>query len=174
VFGAYADEKPRVLVAKPELGEFYAQTVLLAVPARNGHHIGVIVNRPTPMTLGRLIPDHVPSKAVTDPVYLGGPSHVNSIFAMYQGDNPGSNTIPLMDGLWLVVDSDLVDKIIENEPLKARFIAGMVIWDAEELDAEVKSGFWFETEMTVDELLAVKPGEQGWAEQVAKLKGSRI
>ena len=58
--------EPVLLVARPELGEFYRSTVLFARPMGNGRHVGFIINRPTPMTLGKLFPEHAPSQKVTN------------------------------------------------------------------------------------------------------------
>jgi putative transcriptional regulator len=163
--------EPVLLAARPELGEFYKQTVLLAVPARNGHHIGLILNRPTPMTLSRLFPDHAPSRAVTDPVYLGGPDHVTSIFAVVRGASPGGHSIPLLADLWLVVDVALVDKVIETDPNGARFYAGLVVWDVGELESEHQRGFWTVHEPTSDVVL--RRSTQGlWEELTAKARGA--
>jgi putative AlgH/UPF0301 family transcriptional regulator len=160
--------QPVLLVAKPELGEFYRASVLLAVPARSGHHIGIIVNRPTQTTLARLFPEHAPSKLVGDPVFLGGPDHVNSIFAVVnRGESPGGHSIPLMDDLFLAVDVDIVDAIIEKEPTQARFFAGIVTWQPGELDSEVKRGFWYTLQPDVDLVLRKSP--QGlWEELVRR------
>ena len=45
--------------------------LLLAAPAANGMHVGIIVNRPTKLKLKALFPDHAPSSKVIDPVYFG-------------------------------------------------------------------------------------------------------
>ena len=165
--------QPVLLVAKPELGEFYRSTVLLAVPARNGYHIGVIVNRPTQTTLARLFPDHAPSKLVRDPVYLGGPDHVNNIFAMVsRSESPGGHSIPLLDGLFLAVDVDIVDAIIEKEPNQARFFAGIVTWQPGELESELKRGFWFTLQPDVDLVLRKRP--QGLWEDLVRRQGNML
>ena len=165
--------EPVMLVAKPELGEFYRATVLLAVPTRTGHHIGIIVNRPTQTTLARLFPEHAPSKLVTDPVFLGGPDHVNSIFAMVnRGESPGGHSIPLMDGLFLAVDVEIVDAIIEKEPNKARFFAGIVTWQPGELDAEVQRGFWYTLQPDVD--LVLRKAPQGLWEDLVRRSGNML
>ena len=170
---AHDASQPVLLVAKPELGEFYRSTVLLAVPARNGYHIGVIVNRPTQTTLARLFPDHAPSKLVRDPVYLGGPDHVNNIFAMVsRSESPGGHSIPLMDGLFLAVDVDIVDAIIEKEPNEARYFAGIVTWQPGELESELKRGFWFTLQPDVDLVLRKRP--QGLWEDLVRRQGNML
>jgi len=164
--------EPVMLVAKPELGEFYRGTVLFALPARNGHHMGFILNRPTPLTLAKLFPDHGPSKSVTDPVFLGGPDHVNSIFAVVHRDqSPGGHSIPLLNDLFLAVDVDVVDRIIEQEPTQARFFAGVVTWAPGELEAELGRGFWYVLEPDV--ALVLRKSTQGlWEELVRRSANS--
>src|SRR4051794_20608149 len=70
---ALAQEDAIILVAHPAFRDMdYRQTVLIAAPAANGGHIGVILNRPTRRSLGSLFPEHEPSKKVVDPVFYGG------------------------------------------------------------------------------------------------------
>ena len=58
------------LIAHPMFRDLdYRQTVLLAAPAPNGGHLGVILNRPTRRSLGSLFPEHAPSKKVVEPVF---------------------------------------------------------------------------------------------------------
>src|SRR2546423_13382387 len=71
---APAQDEAMILVAHPAFRDVeYRQTVLIAAPAPNGGHVGVILNRPTKRSLGSLFPEHEPSKKVLDPVYYGGP-----------------------------------------------------------------------------------------------------
>src|SRR5256885_9765026 len=71
---AFAQEEAIILIAHPAFRDLeYRQTVLIAAPAPNGGHVGVILNRPTRRSLGSLFPEHEPSKKVVDPVFYGGP-----------------------------------------------------------------------------------------------------
>src|SRR5688500_19856457 len=71
---AQGQDEAMILVAHPQFRDLeYRQTVLIAAPAPNGGHVGVILNRPTRRSLGSLFPEHEPSKKVADPVYYGGP-----------------------------------------------------------------------------------------------------
>ena len=57
-----------LLVAKRNLQDaLYRSTVLVVRPMGNDQHVGVIINRPTRVTLGQLFPDHKPSREVRDP-----------------------------------------------------------------------------------------------------------
>jgi len=165
-----ADE-PVILVAKPALRDrLYRGTILIARPLRNGRHIGFIVNRPTPVKLGTLFPDHGPSQKVVEPIYLGGPVSIEVLFALVQRkDSPGKRAMQLTPDLYLVVDRDLVDHIIESEADHARFYAGVVLWARGELDAEIARGFWYVDDADVS-LVLRKSTDGMWEELVKRLE----
>src|SRR5437588_2501071 len=100
---ASAQEDAMLLVAHPAFRDLeYRQTVLLAAPAPNGGHVGVILNRPTRRSLGSLFPEHEPSKKVLDPVYYGGPFSRGALVALVRSDqSPGAGSVPLMKDLYL-------------------------------------------------------------------------
>jgi len=165
-----ADE-PVILVAKPALRDrLYGATILIARPLSNGQHIGFIVNRPTPVKLGTLFPDHGPSQKVVEPIYLGGPVNVETVFALVlRKDNPDARSMQLTPDLYLVVDRDLVDRVIEAEADRARFYAGVVLWAPGELNAEIERGFWYVDDADVS--LVLRKSTAGmWEELVKRLE----
>lgn len=143
--GAEDLESPLLLVAQPKMeGEFYGATILVVKPVGGGRHVGFIVNRPTPMTLGRLFPDHAASQKVPDPVFLGGPLNTQFVFALvHREQSPGGRAFELAPGLFAAMDAATVDRIIETGTERARFVAGLVAWDVGELADELKRGLWF-------------------------------
>ena len=158
-----------LLVAKRNLKDrLYGSSLIVARPIGEERHIGFIVNKPTTMTLGKLFPKHLPSQKVVDPVYLGGPTGPEVIFAMVKGrQSPGGRTLQLTPGLFLAFDSTIVDRIIETQPDQARFLAGMVMWQPGELSEEVRRGLWY----TLDpqpELLLRKSPDGLWEELVGR------
>src|SRR5438309_10169193 len=95
---AQSQEDAILLVAHPAFRDLeYRQTVLIAAPAPNGGHIGVILNRPTRRSLGSLFPEHEPSKKVIDPGYYGGPFSLGDLAALVPADaGPGAGPVRLM------------------------------------------------------------------------------
>jgi putative transcriptional regulator len=167
---AEPDDEAVILVAKPALRDaLYGATILVTKPIGNGQHIGFIVNKPTRMTLGKLFPQHAPSQKVTDPVYLGGPVSTELIFALVQRrESPGRRAMQVMPELYLVLDRELVDRIIEGEPEHARFFAGMVLWRPGELRSEIERGFWNVLDADA-KLILRKPTEGMWEELVKRV-----
>lgn len=158
-----------VLVAKPGLRDrLYGATILVVKSIKNGQHIGLIVNKPTRVTLGKLFPDHEPSRKVTEPVYLGGPVNTEIIFALvHRGDSPGKSSVQIAPGLFLAHERDVVDRIIETEADHARFYAGLVLWRSGELRAELNQGFWYVLDADSD-LVLRKSMEGVWEDLVRR------
>ena len=133
-----------LLVAHPAFRDLdYRQTVVLASPAPNGGHVGVILNRPTKRSLGSLFPDHEPSKKVVDPVYYGGPFSRGALVALVRADqNPGGGSVLVMKNLYLAFRANTIDQVIESTPNEARYYVGYVGWRPGELKAEIERGLW--------------------------------
>ena len=170
--GAALDlDKPIILIAKRDLRDrLYGSTVLLVRPLGSERHVGVIINKPTQMTLGKLFPSHPASRKIVDPVFLGGPVGSEVIFALVQRkESPGSRSLKITPDLFLATDSRVVDRIIETEPAQARFFAGVVLWSQNELAEEVKRGLWFMQPPTSDVILR-KQTDGMWEEMVGRLE----
>lgn len=157
----------KILIAKPELQDaLYGATILIARDMPDGSSMGFILNKPTRLTLGELFPDHMPSLKVPDPIFLGGPVGTNVVFALVgRRDSPGKNAMQVAPDLYVVVESDMVDRIIESESDHARFLVGMVMWRPGELQAEMKRGLWYE--MKTEASLVLRKKTDGlWEELV--------
>ena len=141
---ASAQEDAILLVAHPAFRDLeYRHTVLLAAPAPNGGHVGVILNRPTKRSLGSLFPEHEPSKKVIDPVYYGGPFSRGALVALVKtGQSPGAGTVPLMKNVYLAFRANTIDHVIESTPNEARYYVGYVGWLPGELKGEIDRGLW--------------------------------
>ena len=164
------NEETTILVAKREMHDrIYGSSVIIVRPLGQDRHIGFIVNKPTTMTLGKLFPKHLPSQKVADPVFLGGPMGPEVIFAMVKDKkSPGGRSLQLTPGLYVAFDSTVVDHIIESQPQDARFFAGMVLWQPNELAQEVKRGLWWTLDPQPDLLLQRKATDGLWEELVGR------
>jgi putative transcriptional regulator len=158
-----------LLVATPALNESnYRRTVILSLPIGGDRHLGIILNRPSRRTLAELFPEHEPSKKISEPVYVGGPMSQRAVFALVRGaDNPGRGSLRVMDGLFLAMTENTVDRIIEEAPQRARFYVGDVIWRPGELREEVGDSFWHV--MNVDPDILFRKDTQGLWDELTRL-----
>lgn len=163
----------RILVARPELqDQLYGASILIAKPMPDGSSLGFILNKPTPLTLGQLFPEHQPSVKVADPVFLGGPVGTEVVFALVErSDSPGEGALQVAPDLYLAIEAGTVDRIIEKESDHARFLVGMVVWRPGELQDEMKRGLWYEMK-TEPALVLRKKTEGMWEELVQRSEDS--
>ena len=162
---AQAQEDAVILVAHPAFRDLeYRQTVLVAAPAPNGGHVGVILNRPTRRSLASLFPEHEPSKKVADPVHYGGPFSRGALVALVRTDSaPGAGSVMLMKNLYLAFRANTIDQVIETTPNEARYFVGYVGWRPGELKAEIDRGLWAVQGAEVD-MVFRKDTENLWEE----------
>jgi putative transcriptional regulator len=171
---AQSQEDAILLIAHPAFRDMeYRQTVLLAAPAPNGGHVGVILNRPTRRSLGSLFPEHEPSKKVLDPVYYGGPFSRGALVALVRGDQaPGAGSVLLMKNLYLAFRANTIDHVIETTPNEARYFVGYVGWRPGELKSEIDRGLWSVLDADV-EMVFRKDTEGMWEELLQATKRIR-
>ena len=165
--------EPVILVAKPALNadQFYGSTILIVKPMGEDQHVGFIINKPTPLTLGRLFPDDEPSQKVKEPVFLGGPVSTTILFALVQShDRPDGGAMQITPDLYAVVDRVGVDNVIAKEADHARFYAGLVVWQPGELRDEIDRGFWYV--LDADTKLVLRKSTDGMWEEL--LERSRM
>jgi putative transcriptional regulator len=162
---AQAEGEAVILIAHPAFRDLeYRQTVLIAAPAPNGGHVGVILNRPTRRSLGSLFPEHEPSKKVADPVYYGGPFSRGALVALVRSDTaPGAGSVLLMKNLYLAFRANTIDHVIETTPNEARYFVGYVGWRPGELKSEIDRGLWSVLDAQVDTIFR-KDTEGLWEE----------
>ena len=163
-----------ILVAHPSLRDLdYRQTVLIAAPAPNGGHVGVILNRPTRRPLASLFPQHEPSKKVVDPVYYGGPFSRGALVALVKTTGaPGDGAVALTKTLYMAFRANTIDQIIETTPNEARYYVGYVGWRPGELKGELDRGLW--SVLNVDTDMVFRKDTEGlWEELLQQTRRIR-
>lgn len=163
-------DKPLILVAAPDLQGPYSHTTVLVVPMQD-QHFGFILNRATDVKLATLFPEHAPSAKVADPVYVGGPTRANEVFAVVPHD-PGGPAIRLFGDVYLTAHAPMVDRIIEETPNEARYFVGFVTWEPGELATELDKSWWYVSDPD-PELVFSKDANGMWEAQMKRL-GKRL
>jgi putative transcriptional regulator len=135
---------PVMLVATDRLtGLAYEETVLLAIPAGDGQHLGLIVNRPIPMELTAVPMGSALPQSIPNPVFFGGPALSGALFAAVRAAAPPSaSSVSLMPGLFLVTDRETIEQLLKSPQSTVRYFTGVVVWDPAELAGEIRSGMW--------------------------------
>jgi putative transcriptional regulator len=144
-------QKPRdgaaiLLVADPELSDpNFRQSVVLVSRHRGiAGPIGVIINRPTAVTLARALPDVKALSGLDDKVFFGGPVATQALFYVFRADKKPDDAIEVAPGVYLDWGGERLKELLaRDKPTEGlRVYAGHSAWAPGQLEAEVARGSW--------------------------------
>jgi len=139
---ALSPEVGRFLVATDQVrGSIFEESVVFLVEAGHEGALGVIVNRPTEISLDRVV-DGVRGGAGL--VHLGGPVALGSVMVLLRADAPLEKAVRVVEDVFVTVDPALLVERAERDDAATRLraYAGYAGWAPGQLDAEIVRGDW--------------------------------
>jgi len=158
---------PSLLLATPTLLDpNFRQTVVLLFAHGPEGALGLVVNRPSPEPLSKVLeatglPN--PGKEVgRQPVFLGGPVQLGTGWVIFQGPDARSESFPAGPDL-RVTGSHRVfrDLLTAGSVPPFRFFLGNAGWAPAQLEEEIREGAWMTAPVDPRLVLEVPP-DQCW------------
>lgn len=144
-----ADEPGRLtailLVARGELPDpNFADSVVLVMNHVAEAPVGVIVNRPTAMSVAELFPEVKRLAKIQDRVYFGGPVEPGTVWFLFRAAKPPAGAVRSFDDVYLSGDRDLLLRLLcRDKPMESlRIFVGHAGWAPGQLEAEIGRGDW--------------------------------
>ena len=164
-----------LLVARPELRDpNFGDSVVLVMNNIAEAPKGIIVNRPTRLTVASVFPDLQHLAKVDDKVYFGGPVDLKAVSFLFRADSKPENAVAVVEGVYLSTDGELLYKLLRRErPMEGlRIYIGYSGWAPGQLEAEIARGSW---RLAPADAAAIFEGksERPWPEQDATGIGRR-
>ncbi len=172
----------RLLVATPALGDpnFRRVVVLVVEYDPDEGTLGVVLNRPSEVPVGKVLPSW--ADLVNDPsvVFQGGPVAVDSalcLAALRDGGNRDEEPLgwrslegPGFTGRLGLVNLDTPPEVVAAELGALRIFAGYAGWEQGQLESEIEEGAWYVLEPEPGDPFMVAP-EQMWREVLRRQGG---
>lgn len=154
----------RLLVAAPRLIDpNFARSVVLVCRHDDDGALGLVLNRPTSVTVGEALPGWVEPLAPPNVVFLGGPVHpemavgLGRLLPERSGRADSEEWTPVNERLGLVnLGAPPAAEVGALEQL--RVFAGYAGWSAGQLDFEVTSTDWFVVDAQEEDPFTAAPG----------------
>ena len=152
----------RLLVAAPVLSdENFARTVILLLDHDEEGSLGLVLNRPSHVPVGAVLPSWDGRTTGTDVLFTGGPVADDNALAL--GLLPGPHDGPepeafrrLAGPFGLVdLDHDPVDAMADLSAI--RIYAGYAGWSAGQLEDEVAEGAWYVVDGGPSDVFSTEP-----------------
>ena len=157
----------------PQLGDpNFHRSVVLMIEHNSEGSMGLVINRPAPLTLAELGKGQsltVAPVRLGQPVFVGGPVEPYRGFVLHDAEAI-EEKVEVMKGLFLSVTSDALKPLLAMDDVRMRFCLGYSGWGPKQIDHELAQGAWLFTEATAGPALDGDP-DALWGET---LKGMGV
>ena len=149
--GAYDDKmsvplRPGIfLVATPLLEDSnFIHTVILLVSYGKDGTVGLVINRPSGLSLQQALPDLKGIEKKSLPLYLGGPVTPDSLYVLFTSDRLLQGAKKVFDRIYFADRKDVITPLLQDQESndKVRVYAGLAGWFHGQLEQEMKRGAW--------------------------------
>lgn len=181
--GAAAPRKERSFTDAPTKGVFlvasdslsdpnFSRTVVLLLDYDKSGAIGLVINRPTQVSLASLLPEMEGLKDRKELVFSGGPVGGGQIFLLMRSTTQPRQAEEIVAGVYASASLQTLREIIAEESAVSAFqaYAGYAGWGPGQLDAELLRGDWLVTPADSETLFDKAP-DTIWLELMRKNKG---
>jgi putative transcriptional regulator len=125
---------------------FY-QTVVLIVGHGADGAMGVVINRPSGLTVSQALKKHFDLPETGEMVYDGGPVERNALFVLHNAADLEGEEDPVVEGLHVGNSPEMFEKIVnrvsEQDPeLRYRIYFGCAGWAPDQLESELNRNDW--------------------------------
>ena len=133
---------------------------------------GLIINRPTQVSLASLLPEEKVLQNHLERVFIGGPVGKTQLFLLLRSDSRPSHSQKIVDGIYATTSLETLREVLAGESAVVAFqaYAGYSGWGPGQLDAELMRGDWLVTRAD-SETVFEKATDSIWPELIRKNKG---
>lgn len=122
----------------------FSKTVVLIVAHGEDGAMGVVLNRPTPVRLGALLPDVEGLEESHEPVFIGGPVAIERVTLLLRAASPPVDSLQVFGDVYFSGSITTLEQALSEEPPVSgmQAYAGHAGWGPGQLEGEVRRGDW--------------------------------
>lgn len=161
----------QLLLAAPTLLDpnFKRTVVLVGVHSQEGA-MGVVLNRPSEVTVGEAVPTLEPAVEASELVYVGGPVQSTSVVVLAEFVDPTPAGVIVLGRIGFPAPDSDVDTLGEATS-RMRIYAGYAGWGEGQLEGEIDNGDWIVQPAMPHDVFTEEP-EALWSAVLSRKGGS--
>lgn len=161
----------QLLLASPSLLDpnFARTVVLIGIHSEDGA-MGVVLNRPSSVTVGEAVPQLLDVVGALETVYVGGPVQPSSVVFLAEFLEPALAGVMVLGRIGFPAPDAGVEQLAETTE-RRRVFAGHAGWGRGQLDAEVAEGAWIAHPAEPRDVFNETP-EELWSSVLTRMGGS--
>lgn len=161
----------QLLLAAPNLADpNFARTVVLVGVHSSDGAMGLVLNRPSEMTVADAVPELEGAIEDGEPLYIGGPVQRSSIVCLAEFLDPSPAGLFVLGRIGFPArDADLGS--LRDATVRTRAFAGFAGWGEGQLESEMDNGDWIPQAALAEDVFTDEPDEL-WSRVLARKGGS--
>ncbi len=163
----------QLLLAAPSLQDpnFRRAVVLIGAHSEEGA-MGVVLNRPSAVTVGEAVPQLEQAVGELETVYVGGPVQPSSIVFLAEFLDPSPAGLIVLGRIGFPAPEADIDELSEAIA-RRRVFAGYAGWGEGQLDEELDQGDWIAHPARPEDVFTEDP-EELWSRVLARKGGAYV
>ncbi len=161
----------QLLLAAPSLLDpNFARTVVLIGAHNEDGAMGVVLNRPSAVTVGEAVPQLQDVLGASETLYVGGPVQPNAVVFLAEFLEPELAGMLVLGRIGFPAPDADIDRLAQATA-RRRVFAGHAGWGQGQLDAEVGGGDWIAHPAQPQDVFTDLPAEL-WSDVLTRKGGS--
>jgi len=163
----------RLLLAAPSLKDpnFSRAVVLIGAHSEEGA-MGVVLNRPSAVTVGEAVPALERAAGEAETVFVGGPVQPRSIVFLAEFLDPAPAGLLVLGRIGFPAPEADIDEL-SDAIARGRVFAGYAGWGEGQLEEEVAGGDWIAQSALPEDVFTEEP-EELWSRVLARKGGAYV
>jgi putative transcriptional regulator len=157
------DKEGVFLIARRALSDpFFAKSTVLMLPVKSAPLVvGLIINKPTHVSLHDLFPDVRALQKEDAKAYFGGPVNIHDRSAIFRSATAPKDAMHIFADVYATFDPDAVAALVKNSTQVStlRIFLGRAQWGQAQLQNEVLEGAWYRLRVDSDPIFSDHPGD---------------
>lgn len=148
----------------------FKESVIFLFKSDTHSSMGLIINKPSTLTLSGVLPSIKLPKGTYDTIYYGGPVDGKQLFTLVKSKTPVEGATRLTSDLHICSDhNSAIRALIAQEGRNVRLYLGYAGWGPKQLDMEIQRGDWVVADIEINDIFDKTPADM-WPSIMKKEK----
>jgi putative transcriptional regulator len=136
-----------LIAGKQLLDPSFYRTVVLIVEHNSEGAMGVVVNRPSSVTIAQALTEHFDLPDNDDVMFVGGPVEPSALFILHNSAEMDQSEPAVVPNVYLGSNTSVFESVVNTasqglQELDFRIFSGCAGWGPKQLESEIDRGDW--------------------------------
>lgn len=142
----------------------FFKTVVFLLEHNQHGAMGLVVNRPSSVTVAHVLSDHFELPETGEVVFIGGPVEPGNLFILHNARELDLSEVPPLDGVFVGCSKDVFQSVVQavadgDDTAQFRVFSGCAGWAPDQLEGEIGRGDWIIQEAQPERVFEKDPYE---------------